>query len=575
MKKFEQYLKQVKENINSKQCNNKIDQSELDMLKKMFSRSQNNKVLAKKIKELETKLSTELTTEPKKELSKKLKKTLKKAGLSHGEEYDEYNKTNEGSSLDQTYSDAEDLAAILVDTFKEIESLYPQMEAEIMNIVMSNPGHGYKQKIDEISNKFNIDRKLVEEAFEDFGCDINESIEQTSKKTIYNTIHGDKVVFDELITDDYIDIASLSYKKCPTPVPLPMYYIELFSDNKSLGLTTLWYNGEMNNQEYIVLNNKDIYLEDIKEKKQIQNESSSEYVKNQLHGFNGGSLVNFTDYKVFMKSINIENKARNGVLVEDKNIINELNNRPATRYVSQTRTLNEVIGYWYTALNKGEVYVSNFNAHPYVNESEETLGGLVPVQSGEVIKLQKPAPETFTNIVINNDSVAIGDCKICGATGVVVDDHICKTILDTNDQVPSEFNMTESRFKNIRAKGLNETKMITKIEWFKNIILEKNDHFNYLGIDYNDWETGNLSIDDVVNIGISPSYHSTCTITNIDYKSKTYSIKTDDNTNYVVDFDLDKFHANQIKNNLPNIWAFYSIKRKKILEKNDNKPTNA
>jgi len=173
-------------------------------------------------------------------------------------------------SLDQTYSDAEDLAAILIDTF-QISDIHK--ESEIMNIIMSNPGNNYKQKIDEISSKFNFDRALVEEAFKDFGCDINES------------------------------------------------------------------------------------------------------------------------------------------------------------------------------------------------------GELVPIQAGEVIKLQKPAADTYTNKVMNNDNVEIADCTVCGATSVIVGEHICKTVLDTNDQVPSEFNMVENRFESVRTKyGVNENKMITKIDWFKNII---------------------------------------------------------------------------------------------------------
>jgi hypothetical protein len=101
-------------------------------------------------------------------------------------------------------------------------------------------------------------------------------------------------------------------------------------------------------------------------------------------------------------------------------------------------------------------------------------GSLVPVQAGEVIKLQKPAADTFTNSTINNDGVEIADCTVCGATGVVVGDHICKTVIEPMAQVDSEYNMVE-RFASIRAKyGVNESKMVTKINWFKSILESDN-----------------------------------------------------------------------------------------------------
>lgn len=52
------------------------------------------------------------------------------------------------------------------------------------------------------------------------------------------------------------------------------------------------------------------------------------------------------------------------------------------------------------------------------------------VQAGEVVKLQKPQNNTFTDIVTNNDGVEIGNCSVCSAENVVVEDHICKTIVD-------------------------------------------------------------------------------------------------------------------------------------------------
>lgn len=214
----------------------------------------------------------------------------------------------------------------------------------------------------------------------------------------------------------------------------------------------------------------------------------------------------------------------------------------------------------------------NVTAAYLTNES----GELVPVMGTDIVKLQKPATDTFANIVVNNDGIEIADCTVCGATGVLVNEHICKTVIDPNSQVSSEFKMTEnttsvtsyssvpvtnvrflvnekdcgdvfayfqeenqdgsgrfktcyshigqhsnctdayvtasrnatieeykslaqemesigynihilnnndndvvveSRFKNIRSKyGVNESKMITKIDWFKSAILESPDN---------------------------------------------------------------------------------------------------
>jgi len=129
--------------------------------------------------------------------------------------------------------------------------------------------------------------------------------------------------------------------------------------------------------------------------------------------------------------------------------------------------------------NSGKINASNAKYYVAKNES----GELVPVQAGEIIKLQKPAQDTYTNKVMNSDGIEIADCTICGAPGVIVTDHICKTIIAPTDQVPSEYNMVENRFESIRNKyGVNESKMITKIDWFKAILEspepEENKHIN-------------------------------------------------------------------------------------------------
>lgn len=68
-----------------------------------------------------------------------------------------------------------------------------------------------------------------------------------------------------------------------------------------------------------------------------------------------------------------------------------------------------------------EVYNSNMPMHE---------NNIQPVQAGEVVKLQKPQNDTFTDIVTNNDGVEMGNCSVCSAENVVVGDHICKTIVD-------------------------------------------------------------------------------------------------------------------------------------------------
>lgn len=103
-------------------------------------------------------------------------------------------------------------------------------------------------------------------------------------------------------------------------------------------------------------------------------------------------------------------------------------------------------------------------------------GELQQVQAGEVIKLQKPAVETFANRTMNNDGVEIADCTICGANSVLVADHICKTVIDNT--VPDQHDVVDETltltYESLRSKyGVNENKMLTKIEWFKNIVLDK------------------------------------------------------------------------------------------------------
>lgn len=233
-------------------------------------------------------------------------------------------------------------------------------------------------------------------------------------------------------------------------------------------------------------------------------------------------------------------------------------------------TQEEFLIYWY---DKGGNYWSNrsvkepalltkkYNKPVPTTVTTEAVGELQQVQAGEVIKLQKPAPETFVNKKINNDSVEIADCTVCGAEGVLVQDHICKTVVDNTlpdqhnvvdesatdplefiyttvlncqdedwkvkllsycgigsdkyaatleyptdkelanalatyhdhiisslhspdvyakvdamikaGQTPMDY-LNPNHFESLRTKyGVNESKMLTKIEWFKNIVLNK------------------------------------------------------------------------------------------------------
>jgi len=138
----------------------------------------------------------------------------------------------------------------------------------------------------------------------------------------------------------------------------------------------------------------------------------------------------------------------------------------AEKLEAQTKGKKHIVNIDRDLYNSGKINASNAKYHIAKNES----GEIVPVQAGEIIKLQKPAADTFTDVEVNNDGIEIGNCSVCGAGHVVCSDHICKTVIDPNSQVPSEYNMTENRFESIRNKyGINETNMITKLDWFKNI----------------------------------------------------------------------------------------------------------
>lgn len=260
----------------------------------------------------------------------------------------------------------------------------------------------------------------------------------------------------------------------------------------------------------------------------------------ETHTFNVPSLIQL----FYVEDIN--GKAVG--LYKDHETANKLQNQSKGKIYNFTVDRN--------LYNNGKINASN--AKNYINEN---VGELQQVQAGEVIKLQKPAPETFVNKKINNDSVEIADCTVCGAEGVLVQDHICKTVVDNTmpdqhnvvdesatdplefiyttvlncqdedwkvkllsycgigsdkyaatheyptdkelanalatyhdhiisslhspdvfakvdamikaGQTPMDY-LNPNHFESLRTKyGVNESKMLTKIEWFKNIVLNK------------------------------------------------------------------------------------------------------
>lgn len=80
----------------------------------------------------------------------------------------------------------------------------------------------------------------------------------------------------------------------------------------------------------------------------------------------------------------------------------------------------------------------------YINALNETTNeDIVPVQDGEVVKIQKPKGNTFSNKETNSDGIVLGTCDNCGAENVNIEDHICKTIVNN----PNEMQTTIEGFK--------------------------------------------------------------------------------------------------------------------------------
>jgi len=92
---------------------------------------------------------------------------------------------------------------------------------------------------------------------------------------------------------------------------------------------------------------------------------------------------------------------------------------------------------------------------------EQITGG------GSIVKLQKPEENTYTNI-ISKDGKNLGDCSICNCKEVDLEEHFCKTLIDTD-----ELDMT-----NI----YDTDPMIVSIDEFKKKLLRESSEI----IQYND-----------------------------------------------------------------------------------------
>lgn len=104
------------------------------------------------------------------------------------------------------------------------------------------------------------------------------------------------------------------------------------------------------------------------------------------------------------------------------------------------------------------IYGENTIVIQIVDEYMVFENNVQPVQAGEVVKLQKPQNDTFTDIVTNNDGIEMGNCSVCSAENVVVGDHICKTIVDPK------------AYESLLMKGFNPLYMITSINEFKTFL---------------------------------------------------------------------------------------------------------
>lgn len=120
----------------------------------------------------------------------------------------------------------------------------------------------------------------------------------------------------------------------------------------------------------------------------------------------------------------------------------------------------------------GLVFESN-NEKEYVTFDDIKNDELFPVQedggpvvTGEVVKLQKPNEEAYTNVRSDGEGNVIGDCTVCGADSVETDMHVCQTIItDPNIGEPSR----EQDIPAQPIRDIYEQDMVTTIKDFKKL----------------------------------------------------------------------------------------------------------
>ena len=61
--------------------------------------------------------------------------------------------------------------------------------------------------------------------------------------------------------------------------------------------------------------------------------------------------------------------------------------------------------------------------------------GLEPIRDGEVVKLQRPLDNTYSNI--NN---GFGTCNNCGLENADINNHICQTVLNLDNNFFTSYN---------------------------------------------------------------------------------------------------------------------------------------
>jgi hypothetical protein len=71
-----------------------------------------------------------------------------------------------------------------------------------------------------------------------------------------------------------------------------------------------------------------------------------------------------------------------------------------------------------------------------------------------VMKMQKPEVDTFVNV---HDGM--GDCTICGADNVVIDDHVCMTTVNLTEKIFTTIKEFKMYFENKTDASLKDLKI--------------------------------------------------------------------------------------------------------------------